>query len=253
MRIVLSPAKKLYEGSALQNFPHTQPAFLQQAQTLIDILQEKDAFAIASLMKLSMKLADLNVQRYQHWHTPFTTDNAKQALFSFAGDVYQGLDAQTLSNDDIAFAQTHLRILSGLYGMLRPLDLMQAYRLEMGTKLSNANGNNLYDFWGNTITEQLNQELQKDDTLINLASTEYFKVIQPKLLQANIITPAFKENKAGTYKVVGIYAKKARGLMTRYIIQNRITNVQGIKNFDLDGYAYNPNLSDNKTWVFSRG
>ena len=253
MRIVISPAKKLYEGYALQNFPHTQPAFLQQAQTLIDILQEKDAFDIAALMKLSIKLADLNVQRYQSWHTPFSAGNAKQALFSFAGDVYQGLDAQTLSNDDITFAQAHLRILSGLYGMLRPLDLMQAYRLEMGTRLSNANGNNLYDFWGNSITEQLNQELQADDTLINLASTEYFKVIQAKLLQANIITPVFKENKAGTYKVVGIYAKKARGLMTRYIIQNRITDVQGIKNFAMDGYIYNPSLSDNKTWVFSRG
>ncbi|WP_038249495.1 peroxide stress protein YaaA [Ghiorsea bivora] len=253
MRIVISPAKKLYEGPVLQNFPYTQPIFLQQAQTLIAILQEKDAFDIASLMKLSMKLADLNVQRYQNWHTPFTADNAKQTLFSFAGDVYQGLDAQTLSSDDIAFAQTHLRILSGLYGILRPLDLMQAYRLEMGTKLSNAKGNNLYDFWGNSITEQLNQELEADDTLINLASTEYFKVIQPKLLQANIITPTFKENKAGTYKVIGIYAKKARGLMTRYIIQNRISDVQAIKNFDLDGYIYNPNLSDNKTWVFSRG
>ena len=178
MRIVISPAKKLYEGPALKNYPYTQPAFLQQTQSLIGILQEKNAFDIAELMKLSMKLADLNVQRYQSWHTPFTAGNAKQALFSFAGDVYQGLDAQTLSSDDITFAQTHLRMLSGLYGILRPLDLMQAYRLEMGTKLSNANGNNLYDFWGNTITEQLNQDLQADDTLINLASTEYFKVIQ---------------------------------------------------------------------------
>ncbi len=253
MRIVISPAKKLYEGSALQNFPHTQPSFLQQAQTLIDILQEKDAFDIANLMKLSMKLVDLNVQRYQSWHTPFTADNAKQALFSFAGDVYQGLDAQTLFNDDINFAQEHLRILSGLYGMLRPLDLMQPYRLEMGTRLANDKGSNLYDFWGDTITEQLNLELQADDTLINLASTEYFKAIQPQLLQANIITPTFKENKAGTYKVIGIYAKKARGLMTRYIIQNRISDVQAIKNFDMDGYSYNPSLSDNKNWVFSRG
>jgi cytoplasmic iron level regulating protein YaaA (DUF328/UPF0246 family) len=253
MRIVISPAKKLYEGSALKNFPHTQPAFLQQAQTLIDILQEKDAFDIANLMKLSMKLADLNVQRYQSWHTPFTADNAKQAIFSFAGDVYQGLDAQTLSNDDINFAQGHLRILSGLYGMLRPLDLMQPYRLEMGTRLANDKGSNLYDFWGNTITEQLNQELQADEALINLASNEYFKVIQTKLLQANIITPTFKENKGGTYKVVGIYAKKARGLMSRFIIQNRITNAQDIKAFDWDGYAYNPSLSESNTWAFTRG
>jgi cytoplasmic iron level regulating protein YaaA (DUF328/UPF0246 family) len=253
MRIVISPAKKLYEGPALQNIPHTQPIFLQQSQTLIDILQEKDAFDISALMKLSMKLADLNVQRYQSWHSPFTAANAKQALFSFAGDVYQGLDAQTLSNDDITFAQTHLRMLSGLYGILRPLDLMQPYRLEMGTRLANDKGSNLYDFWGDTITEQLNQELQVDDTLINLASTEYFKVIQPKLLQSNIITPTFKENKAGTYKVVGIYAKKARGLMSRFIIQNRITNAQDIKAFDWDGYTYNPNLSDANTWAFTRG
>lgn len=253
MRIVISPAKKLYEGAALPSFPHTQPHFLQQAQTLIDILQEKDAFDIATLMKLSMKLADLNVQRYQDWHHPFTPDNAKQALFSFAGDVYQGLDASSLSKEDITFAQQHLRILSGLYGILRPLDLMQPYRLEMGTKLNNPHGNHLYDFWGNTITEQLNHELQPDDTLINLASTEYFKAIQAKQLHANIITPAFKENKAGTYKIIGIYAKKARGLMSRYIIEQRITDVQDIKNFHLDGYQYNPSLSDAKTWVFSRG
>jgi cytoplasmic iron level regulating protein YaaA (DUF328/UPF0246 family) len=253
MRIDISPAKKLNEGIALQDFPATQPLFLEKSQQLIDILSNKDSFEIAELMKLSMKLADLNMQRYQSWHTPFTENNAKQAIFSFAGDVYQGLDAQSLTSNDIHFAQDHLRMLSGLYGLLKPLDLMQAYRLEMGTKLSNPKGNNLYDFWRDTITRQLNQELGNDGTLINLASNEYFKAIQPQALQADIITPSFKENKSGTHKVVGIYAKKARGLMSRFIIQNRITNVQDIKAFDLDGYTYNPNLSDSKTWAFIRG
>ncbi|MBN4058245.1 peroxide stress protein YaaA [Mariprofundus ferrooxydans] len=253
MRIIISPAKKLNEGFALANLKATQPQFLSQSQALINILQEKDSFDIASLMKLSIKLADLNVSRYQSWHTPFTTDNAKQALFSFAGDVYQGLNADSLSSEDIGFAQDHLRILSGLYGLLRPLDLMQPYRLEMSTRLANLKGSNLYDFWGEQITTQLNSELNKNDTLINLASNEYFKVIKPKLLHANIITPTFKENKAGTYKIVGIYAKKARGLMSRFIIQNRITDVEDIKTFNVDGYMYNPNLSDAKNWVFSRG
>ena len=253
MRIIISPAKKLNEGFALANLKATQPQFLSQSQALINILQEKDSFDIASLMKLSIKLADINVSRYQSWHTPFTADNAKQALFSFAGDVYQGLNADSLSSEDIDFAQAHLRILSGLYGVLRPLDLMQPYRLEMGTRLVNPKGSNLYDFWGEQITTQLNSELNKSDTLINLASNEYFKVIKPKLLHANIITPTFKENKAGTYKIVGIYAKKARGLMSRFIIQNRITDVEDIKTFNVDGYMYNPNLSDAKNWVFSRG
>ncbi|MDQ6984509.1 MAG: peroxide stress protein YaaA [Ghiorsea sp.] len=253
MRIIISPAKKLNEGFALANLKATQPQFLSQSQALINILQEKDSIDIASLMKLSIKLADLNVSRYQSWYTPFTADNARQALFSFAGDVYQGLDADSLSREDIDFAQAHLRILSGLYGVLRPLDLMQPYRLEMGTRLANLKGSNLYDFWGEQITTQLNSELNENDTLINLASNEYFKVIKPKLLHANIITPTFKENKAGIYKIVGIYAKKARGLMSRFIIQNHITNTSDIKAFDMDDYIYNANMSDAKKWVFTRG
>ncbi len=253
MRIIISPAKKLNEGFSLSHFEATQPQFLEQSQTLMNILQEKDSFEVAALMKLSMKLADLNTQRFQSWHTPFTPDNAKQALFSFAGDVYQGLDAASLSDTDIDFAQYHLRILSGLYGLLRPLDLMQPYRLEMGTRLTNLKGNNLYNFWGDSITQQLNQELNADDTLINLASNEYFKAIQPKQLHASIVTPSFKENKGGVYKVVGIYAKKARGLMSRFIIQNNISAPDDIKAFDVDGYTYNAQLSNGTTWVFSRG
>ena len=253
MRIIISPAKKLHEGTALPNYPTTQPIFLSQSQQLIDILSVKDIFEIADLMKLSIKLADLNMQRYQSWHTPFTKDNGKQALFSFAGDVYQGLDAASLSAADIDFAQQHLRILSGLYGLLRPLDLIQPYRLEMGTKLTNPKGNNLYDFWGDSLTQLLNQELSSTDTLINLASDEYFKAIKPKVLNASIITPVFKENKGGTYKVVGIYAKKARGLMSRFIIQHQMTQAEDLKNFAVDGYSYNPSLSTSNNWVFSRG
>ncbi len=253
MRIVISPAKKLHQGVALPDFEVSQPQFLAQAQALINILQEKDSFEIASLMKLSIKLADLNTQRFQHWHTPFTPNNARQAIFSFAGDVYQSLNADTLSPDDIEFAQNHLRILSGLYGLLRPLDIIQPYRLEMGTPLVNPQGNNLYDFWGNQITEQMNQELSPDDTLINLASNEYFKVIKPKILKAQIITPTFRDNKNGQYKTIGIFAKKARGFMTRFIIQNRITQAHDIQAFDMNGYTFNPSMSDEKTWVFTRG
>jgi len=252
MRIIISPAKKLNKGFALPDFKHTQPQFLQQSQLLINILQDKDSFEVSALMKLSMKLADLNTARFQQWHTPFTASNAKQALFTFAGDVYQGLDAASLSADDINFAQDHLRMLSGLYGLLKPLDLMQAYRLEMGTKLSNPKGNNLYDFWGTSITDQLNQELGNGGTLINLASNEYSKVIQMKNIQGKVLTPTFKENKDGNYKTIGIFAKKARGLMSRYIIQNRITDAEDIKAFDIDGYTYNPSLSDTKTWAFTR-
>ncbi|MDQ7004213.1 MAG: peroxide stress protein YaaA [Ghiorsea sp.] len=253
MRIIISPAKKLHADFARSGYRYTQPQYLEKSQELINILQKKDSFDLATLMKLSIKLADLNMHRFQNWHTPFTPDNAKQAIFSFAGDVYQGLNAETLTADNIKFAQNHLRILSGLYGLLRPLDLIQPYRLEMGTRLANDQGNNLYDFWGSQITEQLNHECHDNGILINLASNEYFKVIKPQLLRANIITPTFKENKAGTYKVIGIYAKKARGLMTRFIIQNQITNASDLKAFAMDGYIYNSNMSDTKTWIFSRG
>ena len=252
MRIIISPAKKLNETKLPSSIEHSTSRFLEQSQQLIQILQEKDSFEIAELMKLSMKLADLNMQRFQQWHTPFTPDNAKQAIFSFAGDVYQGLDIETLSNDDIAFAQSHLRILSGLYGLLRPLDLMQPYRLEMGTKLPNPKGNNLYQFWGNTLTHALNDELKKDDVLINLASSEYSKSVQMKEIHCPVITPEFKEFKNGNYKVIGIHAKKARGLMTRFIIQNRITKPEAIKTFNLEGYQWNEGLSDLHNWVFTR-
>jgi len=254
MLIVISPAKKLDMDSKAPFSTHTQPALLNDSQQLIDALREKDSFDIAELMKLSIKLADLNVARYQAWQTPFTIDNAKQALWAFRGDVYQGMNADTFTDDDVNFAQDHLRILSGLYGLLRPFDLMQAYRLEMGTKFHNIRGKNLYEFWGNRITEYLNNalEAQGDDTLINLASQEYFKSINPKNLNGQIITPIFKEHKNGQYKVIGIYAKRARGLMSRYIIQNRLSSPDALRDFNVDGYSWNADLSDSKQLVFTR-
>ena len=254
MLIIISPAKKL-DMEAKPPFPtHTQPELLEQSQILIDGLREKDSFDIAELMKLSMKLADLNVARYQTWQTPFNLNNAKQALWAFRGDVYQGMDADSFSEGDADFAQNHLRILSGLYGLLRPLDLMQAYRLEMGTRFSNARGKDLYAFWGSLITEHLNTalEAQGDNILINLASQEYFKSVRPTKLNADIITPVFKEHKNGQYKIIGIYAKRARGLMSRYIIQNQLSTPDALRSFDVDGYRWNAELSDTKQLVFTR-
>ncbi len=202
-----------------------------------------------------MNLAELNFERYRGWHRPFTPDNAKQAILTMKGDVYTGLDAESFNAKDFSFAQKHLRILSGLYRILRPLDLMQPYRLEMGTRLENEAGRDLYAFWGEVITEALNKALkaQGDDLLINLASNEYFKAIKPKRLNGRIITPAFKEFKNGSYRMIGVFAKKARGLMSRYIIQSRLNEPKAIKAFDADGYAFNPGLSTQTDWVFTRG
>jgi len=199
-------------------------------------------------------LGSLNFGRYQDWQPSFTTDNAKQALLAFKGDVYTGLQAEEMSEDDLQWAQNHLRILSGLYGLLRPLDLMQPYRLEMGTKFANAGGKNLYEFWGEKITEGLNAELAKQPTpvLINLASNEYFKAVKPKVLNAEIITPVFKDWKNDKYKIISFFAKKARGLMSQYIIKNRIEDAEQIKQFALAGYQYNEAMSSAKEWVFTR-
>lgn len=254
MLLIISPAKKLNVETPAPNTPFSQPACLDDAAILIDILRDKDSFEIADLMKLSMKLADLNMQRYQQWQTPFTPDNAKPALYMFHGDVYQGLDADSLSPEAIDFAQQHLAILSGLYGLLRPLDLIQPYRLEMGTRLANPRGRDLYAFWGDIITEQLNQVLasQGDRILVNLASNEYFKAVKPKLLQADIITPQFKELRGDRYKIISFNAKRARGMMCRYIIDHRLSDIEAIKGFNMDGYTFNPDLSEGNTWVFSR-
>ncbi|MDX8407357.1 MAG: peroxide stress protein YaaA, partial [Mariprofundaceae bacterium] len=253
MLLIVSPAKKLdiEKPAPLQTF--SQPQYLDEAARLIGILRELDSFQIADLMKLSIKLADLNMARYQQWHTPFTADNSKQAIFAFQGDVYQGMDAASMSEDDIDFAQRHLRILSGLYGLLRPLDLMQAYRLEMGTRLNNPRGRDLYAFWGEIITEALNQALaeQGDNILINLASNEYFRAVHPSALKAEIITPQFKELRGDRYKIISFSAKKARGMMSRYIIKHHLQDPEAIKAFDADGYNYNPELSEGNNWVFS--
>lgn len=255
MLIVISPAKTLDYETPPVTKTYTKPGFLKQSQQLINILRNYSALDLAELMKLSMKLAELNFDRYHDWKTPFTTKNAKQAALAMKGDVYTGLDAESLSQDDLVFAQDHLRILSGLYGVLRPLDLMQPYRLEMGTKLPNEQGKDLYAFWGTTITETLNKALAKqgDDVLINLASNEYFKSVKPKLIKGRLITPQFKEQKNGGYKMIGVYAKKARGLMSRFIIENRLSDPESIKDFDVEGYAYNEAQSKADQWVFSRG
>lgn len=254
MLIVVSPAKKLDYDTPAKTKQSTMPDFLDQSQILIDRLRQFSAMDIAELMHLSMKLAELNFDRYADWSLPLTTDNAKQAIFAFKGDVYTGLDAESFSAADIKFAQKHFRMLSGLYGLLRPLDLMFPYRLEMGTKLENERGKNLYEFWGNIITDAINKQLKasKSDHLINLASNEYFKSVKTKDINAEIITPAFKEYKNGEYKMIGIYAKRARGLLSRYIIQNQLSDPEDIKNFDVDGYKFNNKLSKGNNWVFTR-
>ena len=232
----------------------SQPELLEHSQLLIKQCKKLTPADISSLMGISDKLAGLNAARFGEWATPFTQENARQAILAFNGDVYAGLDAKSFSEKDFAFAQKHMRILSGLYGLLKPLDLMQAYRLEMGKKLDNDRGSNLYQFWGDIITENLNAaiEAQGDNVLINLASNEYFKSVKKKSLKAEVITPAFKDWKNGQYKMISFFAKKARGLMARYIIENQITDVEQLKGFDVAGYQYSTELSKANDWVFTR-
>jgi len=254
MLIVVSPAKTLDYETPSKTKVFTTPDYLEESQKLIHRLRRLSSLDIAELMKVSKKIADLNFDRYEAWNKKFTEKNAKQAVLAFKGDVYTGLDAESFNARDFKYAQQHLRMLSGLYGLLRPLDLMQAYRLEMGSSLDTERGKNLYEFWGSTITEGLNKQLKKikSETLINLASNEYFKSIRAKELNAEIITPTFKEYKGGDYKMIGIYAKKARGMLSRYIIRNQLSNPKDIKAFNEDGYKLNKNLSKGNTWVFSR-
>jgi hypothetical protein len=253
MLTVISPAKNLDFDSKPHTEVHSEPQFLAQSQLLIDELKELDTAQVATLMKLSDKLAALNVGRFNEWQTPFSLENAKQAVLAFNGDVYTGLDAASLDEAGLAFAQKHLRILSGLYGILKPLDLMQPYRLEMGTKFANQKGKDLYAFWGSTLRETLVADAEMaDEILINLASNEYFKAVEAKKLKARIITPAFKDWKNGQYKMISFYAKKARGLMTRYIIDNQINEPELLKGFDYDGYRYSEEMSEAYDWVFIR-
>jgi cytoplasmic iron level regulating protein YaaA (DUF328/UPF0246 family) len=254
MLITLSPAKTLDFESAPPAWPHTIPDFLAHSAQLIDRLREFSPQQLGALMDLSDKLAGLNVARNLAWETPFTLDNARLALAAFNGDVYDGLDAPSMSAQDAQFAQRHVRILSGLYGLLRPLDLMQPYRLEMGTRLDTARGRDLYAFWGDIITEALNVELAAHDqaVLVNLASEEYFKSVRVKKLAAPVITPVFEDYKNGRYKVISFFAKRARGLMARYVIDHRIDEVEALKDFTVEGYAFVPAESDAHTWLFRR-
>ena len=253
MIIVISPSKTL-DFSSNPFHTHTVPRQLVQSQQLIDTARQLSPEDIAKLMKISEKLSLLNWQRYLDFEQPFHLENAKQALLAFKGDVYGGIDSDNYTSDDFSFAQKHLRILSGLYGALKPLDLIQPYRLEMGTQLKNSQGKNLYEFWDTQVTELLNQDFADDPEplLINLASNEYFKVIKAKVLNAKVLNLAFKENKAGTYKTIGIHAKRARGLMTNFIIKSRLTDAEQIKSFNEANYVFNESLSSDKEWVFSR-
>ncbi len=254
MLMVISPAKKLdFETKpAIKAFSGSD--FLVQSQQLANIMKEYSPLQLSKLMGLSDKLAQLNAARYGQWQQPFTTENAKQAVFGFKGDVYQGLDAESLGKAKINYLQKHLRILSGLYGMLRPLDLIQPYRLEMGTRLKNPVGKDLYSFWKAELTEAVNNllETSKKPYLINLASNEYFKALDKKSINGSIITPAFKDWKNGQYKMISFYAKKARGLMVRYAAENNIKNPQDLKDFDLDGYRFAEDMSTELAWTFIR-
>ncbi|MCF6225958.1 MAG: peroxide stress protein YaaA [Xanthomonadales bacterium] len=254
MLLVISPAKTLDYTNPVRTKLSSQASFLDNAELLIGYLRQFSPEKISALMKVSAKIAELNFDRYQNWDKDFSKAGARQALLAFKGGVYLGLDAASFTPADFDFAQQHLRIISGLYGLLRPLDLMLAYRLEMGTKLNTDRGCNLYEFWGSSITQSLNDQLEEINSqyLINLASNEYFKALKPKELNGQIITPAFKEYKNGEYKMIGVYAKKARGLLSRYIIQQQLNDPEDIKSFNVDGYKFSQKLSQGNTWVFAR-
>lgn len=252
LKIVISPAKSLDFDTTVPTTTHTNCVFLQQAEALHDKLKQKSPADLSQLMKISEKLADLNWKRNQEWHLPFNLNNARQAIYAFKGTVYEGLDAYTIPPSKIEQLQRKLRILSGQYGLLKPLDLIQAYRLEMGTKLTINNSKNLYQFWGDSITNQLNNELDNDTVLVNLASHEYYKVINTKMIKSPIITPIFKDYKNGHLKIIAFFAKKARGMMVRYIIDNDIEHADDLKGFNYGNYALDSNLSTNTEFVFTR-
>lgn len=254
MLALLSPAKTLDYSTVLPTDRFTQPRLLDQSQCLIDEAKKLSASQIMSLMTVSEKIAQLNVERFRDWQADFDFSNARQAIFAFKGDVYSGLDAYHLTEQAIDFAQSHLRSLSGLYGLLRPLDLMMPYRLEMGVRLKNERGSNLYQFWGDRITQLINEDLKQVNAthLINLASDEYYKVVNESKIQAEIIKPVFLDQKNGKYKVISFYAKKARGLMARYILENQLQQVEQLKAFNLEGYYYDAEQSSENTWVFLR-
>ena len=252
MKIIISPAKSLdFENKATTDV-YTQPRFLEQSEKLNKKLKTISRKKLGELMKISDDLASLNYDRNQEWQPPFTLDNAKQAIFSFTGEVYRGIDVNSLPQDKIPALQDKLRILSGLYGLLKPLDLIQPYRLEMGTKLKVGRADNLYKFWDTTLAESLNEEMVDNELLINLASSEYFKALPKKVLKVPMITPVFKDFKNGQYKTIMTFAKKARGLMVRYIIDNNIETLEELKGFDVDGYGFSQEMSTETELVFTR-
>ncbi len=254
MLTVISPAKTLDFETPLTTDEHSQPQFLSESRQLISELRELNPDDISALMKISPALGELNHQRFMNWTTPFTPDNARAAALAFKGDVYMGMLPQDFTKRDFQFAQKHLRILSGLYGLLKPLDLIQPYRLEMGTRFENSQGKDLYSFWDHKITEALNADLKasKSKILVNLASNEYFKSVKKTALDAEIVTPVFKDLKNGNYKIISFYAKKARGLMSAYIVKNRPKTLDDLKEFDCEGYRYQAALSSGAELVFTR-
>ena len=254
MLIVLSPAKTLDFESPIKVNKTTEPDFIPRSAELISTLRTMPPAQIGSLMSISDSLAQLNVARYASWSKKFTPDNSRPAMLAFDGDVYEGLDARSLNARQLDWAQKHLRILSGLYGLLRPLDLMQPYRLEMGTRLATKRGKDLYAFWGDQITEALNESLTvaKAQALVNLASEEYFKSVKPAKLDRPVITPVFEEWKGGDYKIVSFFAKRARGLMARYAIEHKLTKAEELKDFDSEGYGFDAKASNEARWIFRR-
>ena len=252
MKIVISPAKSLNFEKGLPTARYSESLFVKEARQVHQVLKQKSPAALSSLMAISEKLADLNWQRNQDWKTPFTPENARPAIYAFDGDVYTGLDAYSIPIEKLDVLQDRLRILSGLYGLLKPLDLMQAYRLEMGTKLPINNSKNLYEFWKPIVTKALNKELQEGELFVNLASNEYFSAVDVKALKVPVITPEFKDYKEGKLKIISFFAKKARGLMVRYIIDSNAQTVEDLKGFNYEGYRFDATLSKGNQLVFTR-
>ena len=252
MKILLSPAKSLDYKSDLPTLKTSEGCFLNEAQYLNSILKEKSPKDLSDLMNISSSLGELNYQRNNRWSLPFSSKNARQSIYAFSGDVYRGLDSYTIEDDKIDFMQNSVRIISGLYGLLKPLDLIQPYRLEMGTKMPVDDNKNLYEYWRQKITSQLNKELADDEPVLNLASNEYFKAIDSKVVKTDIYTANFKQLKNGEYKTIAIFSKKARGMMTRFIIDNNITDINDLKSFNYDGYMFHESLSSKNEFIFTR-
>ena len=252
MKILLSPAKSLDYKSKLPTLKTTEACFLNEAEYLNSVLKGKPPKDLSELMNISSSIAELNYQRNVSWSLPFSSENARQSIYAFSGDVYRGLDAYTIEDNKIDFMQNSVRIISGLYGLLKPLDLIQPYRLEMGTKMHVDSHKNLYEYWRKKITNQLINELDSDEPVLNLASNEYFKAIDSKIINSDIYSANFKQLKDGEYKTIAIFSKRARGMMTRYIIDNNISNITDLKSFDYDGYMYHESLSTQKELIFTR-